>query len=408
MKDRNDVTPPNTRKDSEKDDSEISLLDLLCVLAKRKRILAGCFLGFALASLLASLISRPIFKATTTLLPPRASQISASTLAQLSEFNGYSATQDIKNPGDIYVGLLRSRTVVDNVIRHIEPEIQENTREFELLRKHILQSVLDVQSDMKSGIITVAISDKNPVLAARMANDFVTELKRLVEGLAISEAAQRRFFFEEQVSEARASLAGAEDRLKSYQEKNGVMAIDPQTQSMISSIEELRAQVISKKVQLKGLRTYATTGNPDVRRTQAELSGLYLQLSEMERSGRNNHDFLTSVHQIPAAELEYTRLTRNVQFNETLCNLLTKQFEAAKLDEAENALVIQVIDPAVTPRIKDRPKRSLMVVLGSMLGLFVGIFTAFAVEFLENARSDPEASAKLIFVRKELFPWRQS
>jgi uncharacterized protein involved in exopolysaccharide biosynthesis len=269
----------------------------------------------------------------------------------------------------------------------------------------IVKDVLDAQSDLKSGIITVAVSDKDPVLATRMANAFVEELKRLTQGLAISEAAQRRLFFEEQVRGVRGSLAKAEDALKDFQEKSGVVAVDPQMQAVITGIGELRARAAATEVQLRAMRTYSTGENPEVRKVQAQLAGLKAQLARMEGAGKG-YDPLMPTRRIPEAGLEYARLTRDVQFNAALYGLLLKQFEAAKLDEAQEAAVLQVIDPAVVPDHKDKPKRALMVVLGGMLGLFLGIFAAFVAEFLENARRDPEAAAKLAFVRSGL-SWRR-
>jgi uncharacterized protein involved in exopolysaccharide biosynthesis len=393
------------RKDAEED--EISLLDLVCVLVKRKRLVLGCFFGFAVLALAAALFSTPIFKAETTLLPPQTSKSGAS--AMLAQLGGLAdlagGAAGIKSPGDLYVGLLKSRTVVDRVIRRFDLMKYYEADEWTPLRGMIVKDVLDAQSDLKSGIITVAVSDKDPVLATRMANAFVEELKRLTQGLAISEAAQRRLFFEEQVRGVRGSLAKAEDALKDFQEKSGVVAVDPQMQAVITGIGELRARAAATEVQLRAMRTYSTGENPEVRKVQAQLAGLKAQLARMEGAGKG-YDPLMPTRRIPEAGLEYARLTRDVQFNAALYGLLLKQFEAAKLDEAQEAAVLQVIDPAVVPDHKDKPKRALMVVLGGMLGLFLGIFAAFVAEFLENARRDPEAAAKLAFVRSGL-SWRR-
>lgn len=229
---------------------------------------------------------------------------------------------------------------------------------------------------------------------------FVDALKDVTSGLAISESAQKRLYYESQIKDVQASLQKAENDLKSYQERTGIQEAGSQTGALIGTLASLRAQVTAKEVQLRALKAYATGQNPEVKKVQNELSALYGQLEKLEAGQGSGMDPLNPAGGMPQARLEYMRLLREAKFNEYLYGLLQKQFEMAKLGEVKDAAVIQVIDEAVPPQVRFKPKRTLMVLLAAVLGFFLSIFAAFFMEFLENARRDPESAAKLEAFKK--------
>jgi tyrosine-protein kinase Etk/Wzc len=372
---------------------EINLLDYLLVLLKRKRLVITITLVLAIVTAAWSLITPKIYRAETKILPPQQSGVSGSQLlAQLSGVAGLGlgAAAAIRTPGDLYVALLKSRPVVDVIVDrfHLVKLYETNSREE---ARDSLLGNLKVQDDKKSGILTVGVEDRDPKRAADLANALVEELKRFNKGLAVTEASQRRLFYEEQLKDVKESLTKAEESMKGFQESSGAVKIDDQARAVIQSISILRAQIAGKEVQLKVMRTYATQQNPDIQRGEEELKGLREQLNRLEaKGGRSGSDPLMPTGSIPQLGTDYVRKMRDLKFNEALFEILLKQYEAAKLDEARDATVIQVIEKAIPPEKKTKPKRTQMVMIAGIIGFFISIFAAFFMEFLERSRRNPD------------------
>lgn len=377
------------------DDGEVSLLDLALVLAKRKRMVFWITFGLAFAVAVYSLVTPPIYRAETRLLPPQSANLDqAASLIENIATGGAAAALTGKTPGDLYVGIVKGRTVLDNVVKrfHLDAVYKAKNEDWAIKR---LSENMEAKADLKTGIISIAVMDKDPKRAADVANGLVDALRDVASGLAISASAQKRLYYEQQIRDVQLTLMKSEERLKEYQERSGIQEAGAQTGAQIETMASLRAQIAAKEVELRALRAYATDQNPDVRRVQNELSGLYGQLERLESSQGSPGDPLNPAGGMPEVRLQYLRLLRDVKFNEYLYSLLQRQYEMAKLGEVKDAAVIQVIDQAVPPQIKFKPKRTLMVLLAAVLGFFVSVFGAFFLEFLENAKKDPESAAKL-------------
>jgi capsule polysaccharide export protein KpsE/RkpR len=207
-----------------------------------------------------------------------------------------------------------------------------------------------------------------------MANAFVEELKSLAGGLAISEAGQRRLFFEEQLGQTKVSLARAEEEIKAFQQRTGMFQVDAQARAIIEGIARLRAGIAVKEVEAKVLRSFATAQNPDMQRLEEEIRALRSELEKLETSKGSGFDPLMPSGRVPEMGTEYLRRLRQLKYNETLYELLSKQYELAKLDEAKDAAVIQVIDRAVTPERKSWPPRAWIVLLAAVTSLSLSVF----------------------------------
>jgi len=377
------------------DDDEISLLDLALVLVKRKKLIFWMTFGLAFLVAIYSLVTPKIYRAETRLLPPKSATLEGALLdTMVGGGSGALAALSGKTPGDLYVGIVKGRTVMDKVIERFK--LQEIYKQENLDRtRDVLTDNLEAKSDLKTGIITIAVLDKDPVRAAEMANGFVDALKKVASGLAISEAAQKRLYYEEQLKDVQEKLMKSETALKDFQERTGFQEAESQTAAQVQTLAKLRAEIAAREVEMAALRNYATAENPEYKKVSSELAGLKQQLSKLEASRGSSMDPLNPEGGMPAVRLEYLRLLREVKFNEVLFGILTKQYEMAKLGEVKDAAVIQVIDEAVPPQVKFKPKRTLMVLLAAVLGFFLSIFAAFFLEFLENARRDPESAAKL-------------
>ena len=371
-------------------DDEISLLDILIVLAKHKKLILGLpFLAAILAAGI-SLLMPNWYTATTKILPPQQSQSSAAAmLGQLGALaGGAGQALGIKNPNDTFVAMLKSRTVADNLIQKFGLKSVYDAKLMIYARKELASNTKIASG--KDGVITIDVDDKDPKRAADMATAYVEQLRDLTLHLAVGEAGQRRLFFETQLKKSKDDLARAEVDLKQFQQKTGL--IDPRGQAglTVSAAASLRAQITAREVQLAAMRTFATEQNPEMLRTQEELSSLRSEMARMEKnSSTDKGDVLTPVGKAPEVGLEYIRKYRDVKYYETLFELLAKQYEIARIDEAKDATVIQVLDHAVEPEKKSKPKRALITILTALVAGFLALIWAFIREAGQRARQDP-------------------
>jgi len=387
-----------------RDSDEIDLLDFLVAILKRKNLLILITIGIAIATAIISLIMPPVFRAETSLLPPQPS--SSMALQALSQLAGNAAgigaeVLGIKTPADLYAGLLKSNTVLDRIIDRFKL-MELYDKEYRIDAREALLDNIEVNVDKKSNIITLSVEDKDPVRAAQMANAFVEELKALTKGLAITEASQRRLFFEEQIKETKLALIKAEEDLKKFQEKTGAIQVEEQAKAVIEGIATLRAQIAAKEVEIKVMKTYSTPYNPDLQRAEEALRAMKAELQKLEAKEGKNPDPLMPTGRMPEVGMEYLRKLRELKFNETLYELLLKGYETARLDEARDAVVIQVVDKAIPPDKRAKPKRTLMVFVATFTGFFLSIFIAFFIEYKERASQDPEQKERIDAIRKEI------
>ena len=389
--------PQPTTREVEAD--EISLLDLAIVLAKHKKLILGLPLVAAIIAVIVTLLMPNIYTGVTRILPPQQSQSTAAAmliqLGGLADIAGQSL--GIKNPNDLYVGMLKSRTVADTLIDRfgLKKVYDENTYHYarmELEKRTMVASGRD-------GIIKVEVEDKDPKRAAAIANGYVEELYKLTQTLAVTEASQRRLFFERQLDQTRKKLANAEAAARQGLEKGGLVVIDAQGRGMVETTARLRGQIAVKEIQISAMRAFATGQNPDLKQAQHELEAMKEELAKMEgtASGRDNAGSVGK-----ADGMENLRLLRDVKYFETIFELLAKQYEIARIDEARDASLIQVLDEAVEPEQKSKPKRALIVILSALVAGVITVSWAFVAEALEKARRDPDGSSRLQALRSYL------
>jgi uncharacterized protein involved in exopolysaccharide biosynthesis len=382
-------------------EDEINLLDYIIVLAKRKRLIAGVTLGAAAITAMISLMMTLIYRAETKILPPQqGSGISSQILSQLGGAAGLvGGAVGVKTPNDLHIGLLKSRPVLDSIIDRFNLMELYKAKYREDARKRLLKC-LKAQDDKKSGIIAIGVEDKDPKMAADMANAFVEELRGLNKKLAVTEASQRRLFFEEQLKDAKEALIKSEEAMQGFQEKTGALKIDDQAKAVIEGIANLRAQIAAKEIELRVMRSFATPQNPDLQRVEAELSGFKVELSKLERRGGGGHDPLMPTGRMPRVGTDYIRRMRDLKYTETLYEIMAKQYEMARLDESKDAAIIQVIEKAVPPEKKVKPKRAQMVMIATFAGFFISLFVAFFMEFIERSSNDPDAKTRLDLLKR--------
>ena len=389
--DDQDQTSALAASHPEYQDDEINLMELLLVLAKHNRfILKGTGIA-AILAMIASLLMPNVYKAEAVIMPPREAPSAAGiVMSQVAGLTGMGAALGMKNPSDIYGDMLKSRTVADALIARFKLKAYYDQATMTLTRKR-LQNDTDIKVE-KDGAITINFSSKDPQFAATVTNAYVEELGHLSQTMATTEAVSRRLFFERQLKATKGALANAELSLKQTQEKTGLIVLDKQAEAIVGAIADLRAKVATKEVELAAMRAFATTQNPDYRLGQEVLSGLKAQLAKVERSNvAGNGDIMVPTAKIPAASLEYLQKLREVKYQETLFEMLSKQLEMARIDELRVADIIKVMDQALPPDRKDKPKRALIVILVTMLAFCLMVLAAFLKEANPKAAQDPAA-----------------
>jgi len=382
---------------------EAGFLDFAIVLTKHKGLVLGVPFVAALLAAGISLLMPNIYTATARMLAPMQNQSTAAVLlgqiSSLASITGGSLPA--KNSGDIYVGMLRSDSVVDGLIDRFNLESVYKTETRTETRIALLGATKITSG--KDGIIVVQVEDRDPKRAADLANAYLEQLDKLNERIAVTEAGQRRLFFEKQLRQAKDSLANAELALKRTQESTGLIKLDEQGKVLIEAVAQLRAQIAAKEVQVGAMRTFATSSNPDLMRTEQELVGLREQLRKTEKHGaRAEGDIFVPTGRVPEAGLEYVRRLRELKYQETLFELLVKQLEIAKIDEAKDAPVMQIIDKATTPDKKSKPKRAVIVLAAGMVAGVLCILLALLMEARNRALGDPISARKLRLLSSQL------
>jgi tyrosine-protein kinase Etk/Wzc len=399
---------------------EVSLLDLLIVIARRKGFVVKMTAIFGVAALLVSLILPKRYTAVATVLPPQQSSSLGSVLSsQLGGLGGLAALAGagqglLKDPTGMYIAMFKSQTVEDAMIQQFGLMKEYKARYLSGARM-TFESNFEVKATSggvitggsQDGLLHISVEDKDPGRAAEMANGWIDQFRKLSQTLAITEASQRRLFFEQQLNSAKDNLANAEEALKRTEQTTGLIQLNSQASALIQSAAILRAQITAKEVELQAMNTYATSENSNVVETQQELDSLKAQLAKLGGSADDaSAGLIVPKGQVPEAGLEYVRKERDVKYYETIFEILARQFEVAKLDEAKEGSLVQVVDPALPPDRKSFPRKGLITIAAIFFGFFFSVFLVLVQSGLERMRRNPETSGKMNYLR-EMTAWNK-
>jgi len=383
-------------------ETEVSLLDITVVLVQRKRFIARFVFGAMLLSVVVSLILPVRYEGKVTLMPPsQNSSLSSSLFGQMGAAVGSLATLatggslGLKNPADMYVSLLTSRTVEDAMIQRFGLMAEYREKRMSDTRK-ALEGRSKVVAGTKDGLIRITVEDSDPKRAAELANGYVEEFRKLSASLAITEAARRRFFFQQELEQTKKDLTTAEEAMRKTQQSTGVLEIDSQARALIESAAVLRAQVVAKEVEIQSMKSFATDDNPELLLAKQQLTALQSQLQQIAGSHNDSgSDIVLSKGRVTESGMEYLRRFRELKYQEAVFELIAKELEVAKLDEAREGEIVQVVDPAVVPDKKSSPHRTLIVIGATILAFFAGAFWVFMRQSLNRTLELPENQRKL-------------
>lgn len=367
---------------------EINLLDLLLVLAKRWRMIVGVPLVVAVITAMITLFLPNIYTAKAMILPgdDDSGGLMGAMMSQMGGLAGLAGgLVGTSTKADLYVTMLKSETVKDPLINRFKLmelyDVKLRSNAYNVLDENATISV-----GKKDGVITIAVSEEDPKLAAAIANAYVEELGRQVANLNMTGAGKNRAFLEERLTKTKIDLAAAEDALKSFQTRNKAVSVTDQAKATLEGVALLRAQLVAQEVQLATLRQMFTDNSQEVKSAKATIANLRGQIGKLEGGGAEGS--LPRIGAMPQLGQEYIRLMRDFKIQETLLELLTKQYEMTKLTEAKDVAQFQVLQQAKAPELKSKPKRSLIVIVVALASGFLMVLVTFVREF--GARMNEE------------------
>jgi tyrosine-protein kinase Etk/Wzc len=395
--------------DDRTSDDQLPWLEFLIVISRRKRFLAIGTLGCAAAAVLIFFFVPNQYTATTTLLAPQQQTSLASAL--LSQAGGAgllgsaaAAGLGLKPSGDLYVTFLKSRFVEDDILARFNLQSVYRKKHFSDARRK-LESRSTISAS-KDGVITVSVEDQDPKRAAQIANAYGDRLQLLNSQLAVTEAARRRQVFEQQIDKTKLDLAKAESDLNQMQKKTGLVQPDTQARTEITALASLRAQIAASEIEAGVLRSYETSENPDVVHADQKIAGMRAQLAQFERKqNEGGGDIQVPTAAVPDIELEYLRRLREVKLQEALYELLMKQYEAARVDEAREGPLVQVIDRAIEPDKKTFPKLGFIALGAAVLGFTLAVFLLVFLDARTRALQRPGLRERIL-VLEERLKWK--
>jgi len=391
----NDHTQPSAMPMGDED--EISLLDLATALGEEKATLFAIPLITTLVAVVVSLLMTPIFTAKTVVMPPQQQQSGAAaalaSLGGLAGLAGLGGGGGLKSQDEMYVAFLGSEGMQNRIIAELKLQERYETKTLTDTRA-ALKAQVRFSADKKSGLLNIEADDKDPAFAAGLANRHVAELRTMLGRLAVTEAQQRRVFYEQQIQQTQDKLALAEVAFRAAKEKSGMQVTSVLAETGVRASAELRGQIASREVQLQAMSRFATAQNPETQRIASELAALRSQLNKTEQGSGESKAAASPLHQ------EAVKSYRDVKVQEAMLEVLIRQYELARVDEAKEGPLIQQVDVAMPPERKSKPKRAVIVLVAAFAGLFLGVLVAFVRRALKKAQSDPASAGQWLALKK--------
>jgi len=364
---------------------------------RRKLVLILVFSGIVL-SLIYALKQANIYTSTTTLLPPDDSSSYTGLMSMLSGAGPAaslgSSELGIAGPAELYVTILGSRNVQNAVVADLNLVKYFEARDAEGARR-ILSGEVIAEEDRKSGIITVSVRDLNPQMAASIAQAYVSELNRVLNDDTTSSARRERIFLEGRVKDIKQQLDDTAQALSEFSRKNQTVDAVSQAKSMMDAGIKLQSELIDARSQLAALRQVYSEDNSRVKAADARISELQRQIVAMgggsggDSSNAKGSGY-PSAGQLSALGVPYYDLERKMMVEEAIWEALTKQYEAAKVDEAKEIPTVRVLDVANVPQTKTGPIRSMIVIVGTLCSFVLACLVVLATKFWEQMDPDQE------------------
>jgi tyrosine-protein kinase Etk/Wzc len=379
---------------------EIGILELLTVFASRKSLFAKLVGASTTIGIILCFVLPVQYTATTKLMPPQQTQ--STTSMMMNQLIGSSSGSLAaiagggiapKSPNDIYIGLLSSRPVGDAIIQRFGLTQVYRAKDMTASREKLAANTLI--STERSGFIAISVTDRDSKRASDIANAYTEQLRAFTRSLAVTEASRRRLFYDDQLRQAKESLVQAEIDFQQVQQQKGLVQLDAQAKAIVESLAALRAKIAAKEVEVEALKSYSTDSNPEVELALNELSSLRSQATHIATQDKSDGFADLGLKQVPAAELEYLRADRELRYRQALFDMLIKQYDAAKMDEAKDAAIIQVVEPATIPERRSAPKRVSVLLAWIFVGFASSCILVLVQSWQRMVRLNPNLQNRL-------------
>ena len=375
---------PNHPVSEEVSDARDTVVGSLRLLWEHRKFIlrAGVYALFASALIAILIPSR--YQSMTRLMPP--DELSGTGMGMLTAMAGRAGGDlgdiagsllGMKSSGALFVGILGSQTVQDRLIQQFSLKKLYGASKLEDARTSLADHT-NVSEDRKSGIVTIEVTDHDPKRAAAMAQSYVDELDRLVSQVSTSSARRERIFLEERLKAVKTELDNSAKNFSEFASKNSAIDIPAQGKAMVEAAASLQGELIAVQAELEGLKQMYTDDNVRVRTAKARVSELQKKLNEIGGAGTGedvNSDpaLYPSIRKLPILGVTYADLFRQTKIEETVYELLTEQYELAKVEEAKEIPSVKVLDAAIVPTKKTFPPRTAIIILGSLLGMVLAM-----------------------------------
>ncbi len=370
------------------EEDEIDLYELWQTIKKRKKIIIGLFLFATIATGIISFIMTPIYRSETSVIPVSSSASPLGELAGLAAMAGVS----VGGGGDSakIMAVLKSREIKEKVINRLslipvllEDDIPEDRIPMNVALE-VFEDMVSISEDKKTGVITVSVDYKDPQLAQKIANVYIDELQKIMNEKNLTVAKFNRVFLEKQLKEQEEKLKELQNKLAQFQKKTKIISPDNQLAGVMELYSNLISQKMALLVKLKSMESAFSSDNPQIKALKEQIKAIDKQIKSIEE--KTNIGALPSLSQAPEKIVEYTNIMRDLKVAQAVYENLVKMYEQAKLQEAKENIYVEVIDPPSLPDKPVKPKKKLMVVVAGVSSLFLGIFLAFFLEWLENVK----------------------
>ncbi|MFQ5754145.1 MAG: GumC family protein [bacterium] len=392
---------------------EIDLLDYLNVIIKRRRmILRNTLLAMLFMAVLSFLLPRT-YTATATLLPPDESNqqglksLLLNTPTSFLNIPGVPATSS-----EIFVEILKSRSVAEGVLKgkyQFQNKVQNlyeiwDLKSQENAIKKLLKRTRIFSNEQ--GLITISVEMNNPELASQVANAFTAELDSVNQEKSFSKAKNSRIYIEEQLKSTESRLKRASQALAEFQAKYKAVDLEEQTKIAIERAGEIKGTIMAKEVELEVALQTMKRDNPIINRLQKELDELKKQFEHLQFGNaipfEEQKDYFIPFADVPEVGRKLAELMREVKVQETVWQLLNQQYYSAKIQEARDTPTVQVLDKAVPPEKRTKPKRKLLVLVATFLTFIFSIFWAFVLEYVEKIKQREDDYQKVNHIVMEI------
>ncbi len=382
---------------------KVDIYSYLTILVSYRRFIFLNLVGVCLIVAILSFLLPSWYRATTTILPPVGEALGLPSTSSLTgAVSGVASSFSLPfmaSPSDVIAAILKSRTVGEAVVQ------KEN-----LMKTYKTRSIQEALEELFShtqirvtpeGLISLSFEDKDRIKAAKVANRFVEELDRINRETSTSQAKSARVFIEERLTQTQKELTQAEENLRKFQEENKTILLDDQMKAAIEKAAELKAQMVATEIQLNLLSQNLSPSHPQIKSLRNKIGEIKKQLQILQVGNQKESADSKTVLDVPFAEvpslsLKLARLVREVKIQEQIFELLTQQYEQYKIQETKDTPTIQILDKAVPPERRARPKRTLLVMLSGILSIFASTVFIFGLEYFRRSKQrNPEAFERL-------------